>query len=191
MEGILLNIGIVGIEKYISVGQIIRTGLDITNNVYLKVKELSDKKTSIEIYTLIEELNLECMIMTVKSILHDNKTQDTKTIVDNKEVFARTGSSTSAIDEYVMIDEEIDVTKLLSKYSEGNNHSPKDVILCYFYESILKIDKILNNITKKDQIYHSQYLKLWNIDYTKEFKQLRIWSKQLKERIYLYGIINK
>jgi len=168
-----------GLEKYISIGRIVRTGLELTNNVCQKARELSEKKTLQELYYLIEELNLECMIMAVKSILRTNETK---------------GSSTDETEhEYVIIDEPIiDITSFLSKCPINNQeHTPKEIVLYYFYDSITKIDKILDIIKRKDTEYNKQFIKLWNADYTKEFKQLRRWILQLKERIQLYGVINK
>jgi hypothetical protein len=174
MNTLLIGAGMLSIQHFVSVGQIVKTGLDITNTICTSINEINSIHDN-TIQKLIDESNLECMIRTVESILR----QKDRILMNEGKVLTTQFNDT----EYILVPTQHEFFEL---------SCPEDIVMYYLYESTNKINTLLISIKKKQNDHKNTWFKFWYVlDLDSECNKLKSYIKQLKERITLYGVVKK
>lgn len=157
MADLISQLYVLTSTDYSAISQIISTSMTICKSW----NKINNKECS----KWITELNVECLINVVESILHTNIDVKQKMNVD---------------EDYILVDSHKTVLQKLQ---------PKEVMLYYLFESIDKLNTLLIDIKKKEMAYQAQYIKLFRLDCTDEIIQMQSLVKQIHERLQLFNIV--
>ena len=204
----LLLTGVLSVENCLSLGHLVKLYIDVSSKLRQNISTVSSNKTNETINTIIEEYNLECMIWVTQSLTSEFKNiyakenmSETTTDMEKSNINLSEKKDlviTSNIlssnrdlvpikasckdDSYVIIPDKQKFIKSLS---------PEHVVMYYLYDSMIKINDLLNDVNYKNKKYNSSYFALSKPDFKEECAKLKSWAVQLKERLLLYNIVKK
>jgi hypothetical protein len=189
--------GLLNVDQCLNIGKIFRLSMDVSSLLNKNISAVTTTNNIQTISVIVEEYNIECMIKVVQSLTNEISIKFNGSVIDtnlnNSQLIALDGSNgDNKMDEYILIPKQKDILKTLQKSNDCNSDTPSEkVVLYYLYDSLIKINDLLDSVNRKNIKYKNSYVALSKPDYTNECAMLKMLAIQLKERLKLYKIVKK
>jgi hypothetical protein len=165
-----LLISLITLGRCLSANQLFQFCMSVTNVLKSTMSITLQNNDDVDITSIIDEYNLECLIHVVT-----NLSDKAKIKYEDKNVDSALNDS-----QYVIIETRDEFLKSLE---------PDQIVIYYLCDSLVKINELLNQVNKKNDDYKNSYIALRKPNFKIECTKLISYTKQLKERVELYKTV--